>query len=362
MIRKEILNKSLSRPDWKKQFHRSQDLLWLDKNECINPEMNDLVKKILHDISDDAVYSYPQLDTLYKKIAKLDSINSENLLITSGSDGAIRACFEISIKAGDKILLTKPTFAMYEVYAKIYGADINFIEYEKSLNGPYLDLSKIIDVLNNLKPKLFCLPNPNSPTGTIFSETEIENILITSEKNGTLVLIDEAYYPIYPKTATKFICKFKNLVIVRSFSKAWGAAGLRVGYAISNKMLVEFMHKQKPMYEIGNVSAKTVEKLLDFENEMKLSIKKLEEGKSYFQDRMKFLGFKTYKSYGNFFHINFNDYTSKVHKVLKNRIYYRESFDLDCLKGYSRFTSTTLEKFIPITNLISDLVSDTKKV
>ena len=66
MIRKEILNKSLLRPDWKKQFHRSQELLWLDKNECINPEMNNLVKRILHDISGDAVYSYPELDNLYK--------------------------------------------------------------------------------------------------------------------------------------------------------------------------------------------------------------------------------------------------------------------------------------------------------
>ena len=360
MIRQTILDKNLLRPDWVNQKHRKKNKLWLDKNECSDEIMNKVVWNALSKVSSESIFSYPELSTLYSKIASLDNLSPENILITAGSDGSIRACFEICIEPGDNVILTRPTFAMYEVYSKIYGAKVTSLDYEKSSNGPVLKLKDIFNAIKNVNPKMLCLPNPDSPTGTVFSNKEIEEIILAGENNGTLIIIDEAYYPLYPMTVAQLINKYKNLIVVRSFSKAWGAAGFRIGYTISNKNLTQILHKQRPMYEIGNVSAKALEILLDSENEMKLSVKRLNEGKKYFQDCMRSMGISTYDSYGNFLHVKFGVHEKEIHENLKDIVYYRENFELSCLKGYSRFTATTIDKFKPIVQCIEKILINQK--
>jgi len=348
ILRKSILNEDLARPDWVKQDHRLLSNLWLDKNECADPEMNRIVLKSLSEVSSEAIFSYPDLDTLYGKIAKFSNVQPHNILITAGSDGAIRACFELCIEPGDKVVLSRPTFAMYNIYSKIYGAEVTWLDYEKSPGGPILEAEKIISVIKNQKPKMVCLPNPDSPTGTVFSLLELRKIIDAAQFVGALIIIDEAYHPLYKETVVPWINEYNNLVVVRSFSKAWGAAGLRVGYAISNKNLVLFLHKQRPMYEIGNVSAKAIENLLEYEDEMMLSVKRINDGKDYFQKSVRDLGLSTYKSYGNFLHVSFGRYAEEIHRVLKDKVYYRKDFNVPSLDGYSRFSSTTTERFKPI--------------
>ena len=356
LIKKEILSKNLARPNWTKQEHRSLDRIWLDKNECSDPVMNNIASQALSKISFESVYSYPDLDVLYSKIASFSNVLSENILITAGADGAIRACFEACIEPGDKIILTRPTFAMYEVYSKIYGAEVTWLDYEKSSIGPVLKAEHIINIIKKVKPKMICLPNPDSPTGTVFSPLDLENIIGEVEEHRALIVIDEAYYPLYPETVANLIYKYMNLVVIRSFSKAWGAAGLRVGYALANKELIALIHKQRPMYEIGNVSVKTLEILLNYEEEMYLSVKRINDGKKYFQDSMRSAGLTTYESFGNFVHVKFGKYGTEMHKVLDDKVYYRKDFNNTCLKGYSRFSTTTIEKFKPIIDCITNVV------
>jgi histidinol-phosphate aminotransferase len=362
VLRTEILDKDLTRPNWLGQEDRLETKLWLDKNESSDPEMNDIVKKALLGIPAEAVFTYPNLDTLYRKIALSNNIPPENILITSGSDGAIRACFESCISPGDKLILTRPTFAMYEVYSKIYGANVTWLDYEPSDKGPFLSLENIINTIEEVKPKMFCLPNPDSPTGTVFSLDDLENIIKVAKDNSVLVLIDEAYYPLYPFTVVNLIEKYNNLLVTRSFSKAWGAAGLRVGYILSNSELISLIHKQKPMYEIGNVSVKALEILLDYEDEMKLSVERLNSGKKYFQESMNELGFSTYESHGNFVHVKFGKYAEKIHDFLNDKVYYRKDFNVPSLKGYSRFSTTTIDRFESIVNSIKTIVNQSKKV
>ncbi len=360
MIRKEILSNSLNRPSWVKQEHRSLDKNWLDKNECADPIMNNIVLQSLLKIPFEAVFSYPDLDVLYGKIAIFSGVLPENILLASGSDGAIRACFESCIQPGDKVVLSRPTFAMYEIYSKIYGANITWLDYEKSLKGPILEVDKVVSVIKEVKPKMVCLPNPDSPTGTVFSSKDLRKIVDAAGEVGALMLIDEAYHPLYQETAVPWIYECEHLVVVRSFSKAWGAAGLRVGYALANKGLITLLHKQRPMYEIGNVSAKAVESLLDYEKDMRLSVDRINAGKKYFQDAMKAIGLSSYESHGNFLHVKFEQYSNEIHKELERVVYYRKDFNTPCLEGYSRFSSTTIEKFKPIIQCIVHVVEQYK--
>jgi histidinol-phosphate aminotransferase len=361
MIRKEILSSRLKRPSWVKQNHRNLKKLWLDKNECADPQMNKIVAQSLSKIPFEAVFSYPDLDVLYGKIAKFSSVFPENILLTSGSDGAIRACFETCIVPGDKIVLTRPTFAMYDVYSKIYGADITWLDYSATSDGPSLDVVKVINTIKKIAPKMVCLPNPDSPTGTIFSPDDLKRIIDAAGDVNALMLIDEAYHPLYRETVVPWIYECKHLVVVRSFSKAWGAAGLRVGYALANKELIALIHKQRPMYEIGNVSAKVIEMLLDHEEDMKISVDRINAGKKYFQDAMKVIGLPSYESHGNFLHVRFGKYADEIHKELEGKAYYRKDFNVPCLEGYSRFSSTTIEEFEPIIQCITNVVKKLQK-
>ena len=358
ILRKDISRQSLSRPNWINQEHRSMQKIWLDKNECADPKMNKIVMQSLSKITAESVFSYPELDTLYEKIAKFSDVLSENVLLTAGSDGAIRACFEACIQPGDGIIASRPTFAMYEVYSKIYGAKVTWLDYEKSDNGPLLEVDRVTNAIKKIRPKMVCLPNPDSPTGTVFSSLDLKKIIDTASDIDALMLIDEAYHPLYKKTSAPWIHEYKNLVVVRSFSKAWGAAGLRVGYALANNELTALLHKQRPMYEIGNVSAKAIEILLDHEKDMLQSVNKVNAGKKYFQDSMKDLGLSSYESYGNFVHVRFGKYAGEVHKILEGKVYYRKDFTSPCLEGYSRFSTTTKERFKPIVESITNVVKN----
>jgi len=361
MIRKEILSSNLNRPNWISQDHRSLDRLWLDKNECADPEMNRIVAQSLSKIPAESVFSYPDLDVLYQKVAIFSNVLPENVLLTAGSDGAIRGCFESCILPGDNVILSRPTFAMYDIYSKIYGAEVTWVDYEASENGPVLKIAKLIAIIEKIKPKMVCLPNPNSPTGTIFTPKDMRKIVDIADKVGALMLIDEAYHPLYQFTAAPWVNEYKNLVVTRSFSKAWGAAGLRVGYALANNELITLIHKQRAMYEIGSVSAKTIEILLDYEADMMLSVERVNAGKQYFQDAMKEIGLSTYKSYGNFLNVKFGKHANDIHIALEGLVYYRKDFNEPCLKGYSRFSTTTVERFKPIVNCISDAVKRYRK-
>lgn len=361
ILRKDILNKNLTRPNWVKQSHRSLDKFWLDKNECADPKMNRIVMNSLKEISSEAAFSYPDLDVLYAKVAAFSNVLSENILLTAGSDGAIRACFESCIERGDRIILSRPSFAMYGVYSRIYGAQVTWLDYDKSPNGPILEVDKIVTVIHEVRPKMVCLPNPDSPTGTVFSLIDLKKIIDASEVVGALMLVDEAYHPLYEETVAPLIYEYKHLVVVRSFSKAWGAAGLRVGYAMANNDLIAYLHKQRPMYEIGNVSAKAVEILLSHEDEMRLSVERINAGKKYFQDAMRVLGLDSYESYGNFLHVRFGNYAAAVHNSLEDKVHYRKDFKEPCLLGYSRFSSTTIERFKPIIKCIKKTLIQNKE-
>ena len=169
MIKKRLLNTNLVRPIWDKQEYRSLERIWLDKNECSDPDMQNIVFDALSKVTVNEIYSYPNLDNLYKKLENFVGVSSDNLLITNGSDGAIRSCFEATIEPGDKIVLTRPTFAMYDVYSKIYGADVSWLDYSATPDGPYLDIKQIIRIIKD---------NLNRNLSILFKKELVNNILI----------------------------------------------------------------------------------------------------------------------------------------------------------------------------------------
>jgi histidinol-phosphate aminotransferase len=336
--RRALLNTLLQRPDPLLSEPREANRFWLDKNENLDPYLAERLKKILSKTPISQLMTYPETGYLYKKIASLISVEPNQLLLTPGSDGAIRMVFDAMIEAGDVVVHTAPTFAMYPVYSLIYGADAKKIEYKRFGSEILIDIEEMFYILRSYKPKLLCLPNPDSPTGTIITPDVLKKILIECENLGTLLLIDEAYHPFYNWSAVSWCKDYENLVVARTFAKAWGVAGLRAGYLVAHPSTAALLHKLKSMYEVNTLAVDFISRLLDYSDEMEESVARVGKAKSYFAKEMELLGFNVLPTQANFLHVAFGDFEKVINQELSDKVYYRRSFDSECLKGYSRFT------------------------
>tara|TARA_B110000438_G_scaffold302565_1_gene360632 strand:+ start:9288 stop:10376 length:1089 start_codon:yes stop_codon:yes gene_type:complete len=355
IFKKKLRN--VQRPKWTINNFRDPKKFWLDKNENCDELLHKETKKIISQIKIESIFSYPDLSKLYNKLAKSLKVNAENLLLTAGSDSGIKTVFETFVNERDVVLRTNPTFAMYSIYSKVFNTKEILLNYKKTKQGPKINLKDIIKIILKKKPKLICLPNPDSPTGHSFSSSEMHNLLKKAKIAGSLVLIDEAYYPFYPFTVKKFIKKFSNLIIIRTASKAWGLAGLRVGYVLSSKSIIKEMHKVRPMYEINNVGAELFNKYLGKQNLVAKSVKRLLEGKKYFTKEMSNLGFEVFKKEeGNFIHINFKNNKKKILNKLNEIAYFRKSEKHPSMMNFSRFSLTSKKNFKIITAIIKKCI------
>lgn len=351
----EVRSEALQRPDWTAQGKRDPSLLWLDKNENMDPKLQSLTARVLSEIDPNCVSVYPDTAPLYHKLAQYLGVSPKSLVLAQGSDGVIGAVFRAFVAPGDTVLITDPTYAMYQVYARMQGAVTVKLQYAATDSGPLLTLEKMLREIANHRPKLVCLPNPDSPTGTVFDPNELRLIAASALECNAALLIDEAYYPFHDETTLQWIDDFPNLIVARTFSKAWGLTGLRLGYGVATEEVTELLQKVRPNYEVSQVAVAVATRMIsDFESEMRASVARLNEGRDRFLKAMAKLGLRTLASNGNFCHVSFGSGAERVHDALRDLVLYRAESDIPCLKGYSRFSSTTSERFAPVVQRIKD--------
>jgi len=256
----------------------------LDKNERLSNFESYFINKIKNKINSNYLNAYPEM-----------------FVLTAGSDMAIRNCFELLVRSRDKIITIFPTYGMVDVYAKLFDANQVKINFNKKLE---LDINKLIRKID-YKTKLIIIANPNSPTGTVIKNKQIVSILKKARQFNCYVLIDEAYYGFYNFTVLPYIKKFSNLIISRTFSKAYGLAGCRVGFLIANKDIARRLYKFRPMYEINSFSVLAIKEILKNKNILKKYIQETKKGKKYLVKNLNKLRFSYHNSYTNFLLVDF---------------------------------------------------------
>jgi len=344
----------INRPIWKKNQIRDSKKWWLDKNENIDDYLSDKISSIIRKLPPYSIYGYPDLNFIYEKLSKIFKVKKENLLICNGSDGGIRTTFDCFVKKSDKVLIPEPTFAMYKVYSNLFKS--NLLNFKYSLiNGKFVfDIKKFLLIIKKKKPKLICLANPDSPSGTILHVDEIIKIIKVAKKIKCIVLIDEAYYPFSTITLKNKINSFNNLVIVRSLSKSWALAGLRVGYIMGNKKIIHYISSAKPMYEIGGLQTYILSKLLqkNYHLNVKKSVRDLNLSKKKFIIFLKKIkGIKYIDTNSNFIHIKLGSNRKKIVSEIKKFAYIRDN-QARILKDYSRITITRFKYLKKILDII----------
>ena len=297
--------------------------LRLDANERVIPFSNTEINKFTKVVKDFVLQSYPvDRKTILIKLAEIENVNLNELSITPGADTSIKYLFEIFSSRKGKVVTIYPTYGMIDVYAKIY---------EKELIKVFEDKINFFENLDNYKDISFIyLANPNSPTGYLFEENQLLKILSYSSKMKIPLLVDETYVEFSKNKSIKsMIKKFRNLIVIRTFSKFPGLAGLRIGCIISNSQNIKLFNSIRPPHDINHLSVKILELLIANKNSY---LKEINKSKKLIETICEKENLKYIMTQANFFHIIFDkklisNITTKLYekKILINSGYAKYS-------------------------------------
>jgi histidinol-phosphate aminotransferase len=296
-----------------------KDIIKLASNE--NPHgVAPNVAKVIEDSSySSSIYPDDSMYELKDALAHKFKLKSENVIIGAGSDQVIEFCVHSKCDKDSKVLMSKTTFAMYEIYTKQTGATI--------LKTPSHEhnLSEFRDIFEQEEGQIdiifLCLPN--NPLGECLDADEVYGFLdfVHSINSDTLVVLDGAYQEyarikdgakkINPK---KVIKRFDNVIYLGTFSKAYGLGGMRVGYGLSNRDIINSLHKLRPPFNITTLSLASAIEALNKKSAkfVKATIKDNFKQMSRYEKWAKEHGLEFIPSYTNFITIKLGDYDSSV--------------------------------------------------
>lgn len=191
---------------------------------------------------------YPEYLAAAKVLARYFGVRPAELLLTNGGDDALRVFFDTFVEPRSHILICEPTFPMYRYYAEIAGARVETLRYSAAMEFP---LPAVLHALRK-KPRVFFLANPNNPTGTLVDKSAIANIL--NAATHTAVVLDEAYADFSGVTCVPWIRRCPNLFIAKTFSKAAGLAGLRLGAVIAQAASLALVRRAMPPFPVNTAA------------------------------------------------------------------------------------------------------------
>jgi len=191
---------------------------------------------------------YPEYEVSTKIIARYFDVKPAELLLTNGGDDALRVFFDTFVEPRSHILICEPTFPMYRYYAEIAGARVESLRYSGEMEFP---LDPAIRALRK-RPRVFFLANPNNPSGTLVSKAAVQKLLRAA--SHTAVVLDEAYADFSGLSGIPWIGRHPNLFIAKTFSKAAGLAGLRLGAVIAKRESLELVRRAMPPFPVNSAA------------------------------------------------------------------------------------------------------------
>ena len=342
--------------NWFGQTHHDRiKYVRLDKNERVTPFSKKIINDVKGLIFSDILQTYPSsVEKLTKEISKKEKVKKENINVIPGSDSGIKYIFEI-LSGGKKRAMAAiyPTYGMLEIYAKIYRYKFIKIIPEKNLK---------INIKKLFKHKLsfIYIANPNQPSGKYINQETILNIVKIAQKKDIFTIIDEAYIDFSKfKSISSFIKKFNNLIVLKTFSKSFGLAGLRIGYLIANQKFNKILNTVRPSYDVSHFSIKVAEYFLKKKEIKNSYVEQVQNAKKYLIMECKKRGLKFINTETNFFYIKVpNNQIKKIYNFMfARKILIRTGFfdDFKNLNNSIRITvgdKATMRKFFKLLDKI----------
>lgn len=322
------------------------DHLRLDMNE--NPEglPQEFFDRVMSTITPAYIAMYPEPDKLTGLLADYLGVNKDQILITNGSDEALKMIFEVFGCAGKKMISVWPTFAMYMVNAQMMEMERVEIPYADDFT---VDPAKVIEAIDE-DTRIVSLLNPNNPIGSVYTEDEVKAVIEKARKVGALVIIDEAYHYFYNKTFLELCKSSDNVILVRTFSKLCSIAGLRIGYAVSAPEIIHNLFNAKTSFNVNTVALRFAEEIIQDQGLIDRLIAIEKEGREYVIGYLKEKNIPHYAQNGNYVFIYVGKNAKKMVEVLaENKVLVKYYEDNPMLCEYIRISTGSkkvMEQFI----------------
>jgi histidinol-phosphate aminotransferase len=231
--------------------------------------------------------------SLCAKIASYASLKPDNVLIGNGSDELIDIAIKAFINPSEEVVISIPTFQMYEFFTKIANGKVKLIK----MGGDFRwDIQGILKAISN-KTKIVFFCSPNNPTGNTVPENDVLKVV----ERGVVVVLDEAYFEFSGRSLSHLIRKYDNVVVFRTFSKIFGLAGLRIGYILSNPELIDSMKHVTPPFPVNVLALKAAEAAIEDTKYIKKVRALVNAGKNYLYSELnKIREVRAYPSETNF--------------------------------------------------------------
>jgi len=279
-----------------KEYHPplgSRDALRLDFNEntlACSPK----VREVLGRISAGDLTRYPERESVEAIAAAQLGREAQQVVLTNGVDEAIHVLFETFLESGDEVLLPVPTYTMYEVYASATDAHVVTVQASDDLQFPFESLIAAITP----QTKMVTIANPNSPSGSVATRAQILEIAHCAPQS--VVLVDEAYFHFHGETVMDLVGEIPNLIVARTFSKAYGLAGLRLGLLAGPVDLMRWIRRVLSPYSVNSVALACLPPALDDTAYLNWYVGEVLQARAEFEAVLDRAGVRRWSSRANF--------------------------------------------------------------
>lgn len=298
-----------------------KDVIKLASNENPlgpSPKAIRAVRQVVNDL-----HRYPEsgCPELRETVAKKIGLKDENIVVGNGSNEIIELIAEAFISPGDEVIISEQTFIVYPIVIRLMDG----VEVTVKLKNYTYDLPSMLEKITS-KTKMVFVCNPNNPTGTIVDSAQVEEFLSNLPKH-IVVVFDEAYYEYvtsssYPQTI-QYI-KERPLIVLRTFSKIYGLAGVRVGYGIANPEIIALLDRIRQPFNVNSLAIVAALAAIKDHKHIEESIKLNNEGKQFLYRAFNEIGLEYVPTEANFIFVNLKkDVAPVIDNLLKTGIIIR---------------------------------------
>ena len=279
-----------------KEYHPplgSRDALRLDFNEN-TLECSPKVREALAQITAGALTRYPEREPVEAQVAAHLGLAPHQVALTNGVDEAIHVLFETFLEAGDELLLPVPTYTMYEVYASATDAKVVAVQAADDMQFPFDRLLAAVSP----RTKIIAIANPNSPSGTVATREQL--LALARRAPQAVLFVDEAYFHFYGETMMDLVGTVPNLVVARTFSKAYGLAGLRIGVLAGPVELMRWVRRVLSPYSVNSIALACLAPALEDTAYLDWYVSEVTAARAEFEAALDAAGVRRWPSRANF--------------------------------------------------------------
>jgi histidinol-phosphate aminotransferase len=270
-----------------------RDRLRLDFNEN-TLACSPAVKSAIESITAADLTRYPEREPVEALVAAKLGLQPEVVILTNGVDEAIHVLCQAFLDTGDELLLPVPTYTMYEIYASATDARVVHVQAPATFAFPHEALLAAITP----QTKIIAIANPNSPTGSVATREQLLDIALAAPH--AVLLVDEAYFHFYGQTVIDLIGKVPNLIVARTFSKAYGLASLRIGLLAGPEPLLRWVRRVLSPYSVNSVALAALTAALNDQSYLDWYVSQVKQARAEFLAGLDQIGLPFWPTEANF--------------------------------------------------------------